>query len=111
MVPYLAQGAAQAVEDAAALAIVLSSPLPIPDALKAYEAERKPRTTSIVNGADGARRTFHMYDGVQQMERDDKFKKEWMKPSSVFSPHWHYNAEDGMKKVLGKSVSAQQARL
>ncbi|KAJ3315077.1 hypothetical protein HDU93_004719 [Gonapodya sp. JEL0774] len=111
MVPYLAQGAAQAVEDGAALAIALSSSLSVPEAIKVYEAERKPRTTSIVNGADGARRTYHMHDGVDQMNRDDKWRKEWMRQSSVFSPHWHYNAEEGMKKALAKTASAKQAHL
>lgn len=48
--PYVAQGAAQAVEDAATLAIVLSnisSRGEIPKALVAYEIARKSRAESI----------------------------------------------------------------
>ena len=43
------QGACQAIEDAAVLARNLSGATDIPAALKAYEAERKPRTAKFQN--------------------------------------------------------------
>ncbi|KXS13709.1 FAD/NAD(P)-binding domain-containing protein, partial [Gonapodya prolifera JEL478] len=91
MVPYLAQGAAQALWG-----------LPINAALQAYEKVRKRRTTAIVNGADGARATFHMHDGQLKKDRDDAFKRQWGKSSSVFSPHWTYDAEYEMIKYLNQ---------
>jgi 2-polyprenyl-6-methoxyphenol hydroxylase-like FAD-dependent oxidoreductase len=48
MLPFLAQGAGMAIEDAAVLARQLSqAPDDIPAALRAYEAERQPRTAKM----------------------------------------------------------------
>ncbi|KXS12391.1 FAD/NAD(P)-binding domain-containing protein [Gonapodya prolifera JEL478] len=103
MVPYLAQGAAQAVEDGAALARALGSGLPVDVALRAYENVRKPRTTAVMSGADDARTSYHMHDGVPQMKRDNAFKKGWGKGS--ISPHWAYDAEGEMNKHLNELIS------
>ncbi|KXS17686.1 hypothetical protein M427DRAFT_68207 [Gonapodya prolifera JEL478] len=85
--PYVAQGAAQAVEDAAALAIALKpTELPVNEALRAYEAVRKPRTSKVVSGGDGARVTWHRPDGPEQMVRDDEWKKDWDKASRAAFP-------------------------
>lgn len=76
MVPYAAQGAAAALEDAAGLAEALAA-LPVVDALKVYEQVRKPRTTKIAEGALENRRVFHMRDGEGQRERDRMVKAKW----------------------------------
>jgi salicylate hydroxylase/6-hydroxynicotinate 3-monooxygenase len=47
MTPYMAQGAATAMEDAAVLSRCLETSDGIEDAFKLYEAHRKPRTTRI----------------------------------------------------------------
>lgn len=47
MQPYLAQGAAMALEDAVVLALHLDGATDIPAALHAYEAERKPRVSRV----------------------------------------------------------------
>jgi salicylate hydroxylase len=47
MMPFLAQGAAQAIEDAAALARALASSDRVDRALARYEAERMPRATAV----------------------------------------------------------------
>jgi salicylate hydroxylase len=60
--PYLAQGACMAIEDAAVLARVLSSTKDVSDALKLYERNRIDRTSRIVKGSDANRTLFHMRD-------------------------------------------------
>jgi salicylate hydroxylase len=59
MVPFLAQGAAMAIEDAAVLGRALAaSPHDIPSAFAAYAAERKPRVAQVWKAA---RRTGDHY--------------------------------------------------
>ncbi|MEP3045777.1 MAG: FAD-dependent monooxygenase [Roseibium sp.] len=60
MLPYMAQGAAMAIEDAAILARHLPHGVEnIPAALRAYERHRKPRVVNIQNVAAQNARTFH----------------------------------------------------
>ncbi|MEL6211546.1 MAG: FAD-dependent monooxygenase, partial [Pseudomonadota bacterium] len=65
MLPFMAQGAAQALEDAVALARHLQTP-DLGVALTAWEAERRPRTSRVqaVSRANGA--MFHRRDGLQR---------------------------------------------
>ncbi|MEL6337695.1 MAG: FAD-dependent monooxygenase, partial [Pseudomonadota bacterium] len=65
MLPFMAQGAAQALEDAVALARHLQTP-DLGVALTAWEAERRPRTSRVqaVSRANGA--MFHRHDGLQR---------------------------------------------
>lgn len=75
--PYVAQGAAQAVEDAATIAVVLSgvsSRDEVPQALLIYETARKSRTDSIQCTAEQTRHALHLPDGEVQKDRDEKFK-------------------------------------
>ncbi|MFC6656826.1 FAD-dependent monooxygenase [Roseibium salinum] len=70
MLPYMAQGAAMAIEDA----IVLARHLPgdvknIPAALRAFERSRKPRVSHIQSIAFRNARVFH-YTGVPALARD-----------------------------------------
>lgn len=60
MAPYLAQGAAMAIEDAEALARHLVGPGPVADRLTAYEAERKPRTTRVQTASRRNGLLFHL---------------------------------------------------
>jgi salicylate hydroxylase len=60
--PYLAQGACMAIEDAAVLARALQATKEVPDALKLYERNRIDRTSRIVRGANANRTLFHMRD-------------------------------------------------
>ncbi|KAI9801267.1 MAG: hypothetical protein M1833_002837 [Piccolia ochrophora] len=71
--PYLAQGAAQAVEDGAVLGALFAKmkrPSQLPDVLHIYEFLRKARTTRVVKGSTALRDIFHMHDGPKQIERD-----------------------------------------
>ncbi len=56
MTPYLGQGGCQAIEDALALARALASGKIVEDALRAYEAERIPRTTMFVKRSNAVGR-------------------------------------------------------
>ncbi|KAJ5899613.1 Monooxygenase FAD-binding [Penicillium taxi] len=77
MLPYVAQGAAQAVEDAAALAVLLStitSKNEIPRALQIYEQSRKQRAETVQASGSENRVTLHLPDGPEQVARDEQFK-------------------------------------
>jgi salicylate hydroxylase len=72
MLPMMAQGAAQSVEDGAALATLLKAmPNDIPGALARYEAVRKPRATKLQQASAANRIRFHMPDGEAQLARDE----------------------------------------
>jgi salicylate hydroxylase len=60
--PYLAQGAAMAIEDGAVLTRALALENAVPDALQRYQRNRIERTSKIVKGSDGNRALFHMSD-------------------------------------------------
>ncbi len=62
MLPYMAQGAAVAVEDGAILARALDEAGSIPEALALYERHRKPRARRIVDESHDNRRLFHLPD-------------------------------------------------
>jgi salicylate hydroxylase len=70
MLPFGAQGAAQAIEDAAVLADCLADRPDVPDALAAYGQRRRDRTARVqaISQANGQR--FHLPDGPAQQARD-----------------------------------------
>lgn len=71
MFPFYAQGAAQAIEDAAVLAARLADHPDDPaSALRAYESTRIPRTTRIQEVSHARRHHNHLPDGPEQQARD-----------------------------------------
>ena len=71
MLPFMAQGAAQSIEDGATLAALLKLvPDDIPVALQRYEALRKPRATRLQEASAANRVRFHLSDGPEQQQRD-----------------------------------------
>lgn len=72
--PYVAQGAAQAVEDAAVLTQLISkieSKAELHDALNVYEQIRKPRASRVVETSTKmGQEVYHLHDGPQQEQRD-----------------------------------------
>ncbi|MDQ0779612.1 salicylate hydroxylase [Streptomyces aurantiacus] len=72
MVPFLAQGAAQAIVDAAVLGDVLTdaTPADVPDALDAYVRRRLATATSVQAGAARAGEEFHLPDGPEAQARN-----------------------------------------
>jgi len=81
--PYLAQGAAMAIEDGAVLTRALATTDDTAAALALYERNRIERTSKIVKGSGGNRTLFHMSDQTKLREafanRDEgKARNEWL---------------------------------
>ena len=71
MFPFFAQGAAQAIEDGAALAQCLAADTADPDrALRTYQEIRLPRTTKVQQLSRGRKDINHLPDGPEQLTRD-----------------------------------------
>lgn len=75
MLPFLAQGANQAIEDAAVLAGCLRHEISN-DALLAYQRIRQRRTSRIHEAAASSIELFHVPDGPAQRERDVAMSEE-----------------------------------
>ncbi|KAK0282886.1 hypothetical protein LTR91_022580 [Friedmanniomyces endolithicus] len=76
--PHLAQGAAQAIEDGAVIAVVLAklpevSPEAINKALRVYETVRMARAYTLVELAAASGRAMHLGEGAAKEERDRQF--------------------------------------
>ncbi|KAJ9206566.1 hypothetical protein DTO164E3_807 [Paecilomyces variotii] len=74
MLPYVAQGAAQAIEDAAVLTCALSLTDSVPTALSVYEIVRKERAERIQQSAAVTRKALHLPDGEEQRKRDEAIR-------------------------------------
>ena len=59
-IPYLAQGAAMAIEDGAVLMRALKKEKLVSDALKLYERNRIDRTARVVEASDANKKLFHL---------------------------------------------------
>ena len=71
MYPFMGQGAAQAIEDGAALAASLVAGSGDPaDSLKRYEQLRIPRVSRLQAMSRANKARFHMHDGPAQRARD-----------------------------------------
>jgi len=78
--PHLNQGAAQAIEDAAVLGVVLAKlpstdPTSIHKALIVYEKVRKERAEILVDLAAQSGRALHLGEGKAKEERDREFER------------------------------------
>ena len=92
MLPYGAQGAAQAIEDAAVLAAVLTGAdgHDIPVALSRYESLRRERTARVQAISRGNGQRFHLPDGPAQQARDTAMASTFGLSSEI---DWLYNAD------------------
>jgi salicylate hydroxylase len=74
MLPFMAQGAAQAIEDGATLAACLkNNAFDVSAAFQAYVASRKPRTTMLQAGSQANSKSYHLPDGPEQHQRDQAY--------------------------------------
>ncbi|RFU26959.1 hypothetical protein B7463_g9381, partial [Scytalidium lignicola] len=106
--PYLASGAAMAVEDSAALGSLLSRVSrrsQIPDVLVIYEALRKARSTRIVKVSSHSQTVFHMHDGARQKERDRLLIEFNEKPFPGYPNKWR--DPDFQKWLWGYDVEGE----
>ena len=85
MLPYMAQGAAMAIEDAAVLARALELPQPLDTQLRTYEQHRAPRTARVVAESAEMGELYHISDAAQMRQafhdRDiARSRNEWLYP-------------------------------
>jgi salicylate hydroxylase len=83
--PYMAQGAAMAIEDAAVLARALELDVPLPQRLQIYQAHRAPRTARVVEESTEMGDLYHIQDADQMRQafhdRDiARSRNEWLYP-------------------------------
>jgi len=81
--PYMAQGAVMAIEDAAVLSRCLSGAEPVADALDRYQRNRATRTSRIVRESTEHGELFHITDAAEMREafaRKDiaRSRREWL---------------------------------
>ena len=92
MLPYRAQGAAMAIEDAAVLGNLLSRlscKSQIPLLLKVYQDLRLPRTAEVQKSSTLNQRIFHLPDGEEQRQRDSDMRK------AMYRDPWFLGQEHG----------------
>ena len=74
--PFMGQGAAQAIEDAATLKSCLSKfPNDVPAALRLYEQLRLPRASHLQGMSETNKTRFHLPDGQAQRARDAEMSR------------------------------------
>lgn len=91
MLPYVAQGAAQAIEDAGVLACVLSMISNEQDlelAIEVYERVRKHRGEAIQQSAAQTRKALHLPDGPAQIQRDEALAGQGANPDMWANQKW-----------------------
>jgi salicylate hydroxylase len=72
MLPFMAQGAAQSIEDGATLAACLRQDraADLASALRRYEALRRPRATRLQEMSRANKTRYNLPDGLAQQARD-----------------------------------------
>jgi salicylate hydroxylase len=110
--PHLAQGAAQAIEDAAVLAVVLTrspdrSPEAINKSLRVYENVRKQRAETLVDLAAASGRALHLGEGAAKAERDRQFAALKEKKGAAVPDKW---ADADVQKMIYGHDCAQLAQ-
>ncbi|KAJ8118508.1 hypothetical protein OPT61_g525 [Boeremia exigua] len=120
MLPYMSQGAAMAVEDGAALAVILNEITTLkdlPSALRSFEKERIQRSSDMQNASMVNGVIWHFPDGPEQEARDASMAAEVCgKPFTSSANQWSdpdtqwwaygYDAEKKMKEVWDKESGA-----
>lgn len=91
MLPFLAQGAAMAIEDGFVLAReVAASPDDIPAALQRYEAVRRPRTTDVQLAARTQANIFHLTSPAARLKRWLKLDRWTKSDPKLLNRDWLY---------------------
>lgn len=109
MVPFLAAGAGQSIEDAWTLARVLArNPNDIPNALREYQERRLPRTTRIQAGARAAVKLMHESQDQRIKGRNGRWKgMERIDPMAETSwgLAWNYNVVKAVEGPPGEVLN------
>ena len=94
MLPYLAQGAAMAIEDACVLSAAIARHADdLDEALLAYERIRVPRARAAVLGSRERARENHLASPWARLKRDVKFalRERFGRDKTVFQTAWLYS--------------------
>jgi salicylate hydroxylase len=77
MLPFMAQGANQAIEDAMDLAACLAGAdrHTVATALRRYESLRAPRTAAVQSGSRNSTADLHLADGPERRARDEALRR------------------------------------
>ncbi len=107
MVPFLAQGACQGIEDAWVLAAVLgrASSATLPAALCEYETRRRPRTTRVQSNARAMVKALHETDERKIDARNGRFKGlQHIDPytETTWGFVWKYNVVEAAERPAGE---------
>jgi len=83
--PYMAQGAAMAIEDAAVLARAVALDGPLAERLRRYEQHRAPRTARVVHESGEMGELYHISDAAQMRQAFHdrniaRSRNEWLYP-------------------------------
>jgi 2-polyprenyl-6-methoxyphenol hydroxylase-like FAD-dependent oxidoreductase len=100
MLPFMAQGAAQALEDGVSLTACLSKIGDVAAAFAQYEKLRLPRTSRMQAMSAANKTRFHLPDGSDQQERDAKMAAgttDW----SIKAIAWVYNYDAALAVETG----------
>lgn len=100
MEPFQAQGAAQAVEDAYALAACLAAEDDPRAALSSYETIRRERAEELQSSSAAAANVFYLPDGEEQQARDAAYLT--MADTQPYGPRqriWEYDVRDALASL------------
>ena len=119
MVPFLAQGACQGMEDAWVLATMLEHYADDPMAgLQEYEQRRRPRTSRVQSGARAMVKLVHESEPERIKARNGRWKgMQHIDPmaEATWSFVWEYNVLEEVKRpageVLGLSATREDKRM
>ncbi|KKY15207.1 putative salicylate hydroxylase [Diplodia seriata] len=125
MLPFMGQGAAQAVEDGASLATLISSissRSELPAALRVFQELRIARTAQVQQASFVNGRIFHFPDGPEQRARDEAMRAEAEGRHYIQSPNglsdpttqiWLYShdAEAEARKAWEREMREKSAKL
>jgi salicylate hydroxylase len=105
MLPFMGQGAAQAIVDAATLAACLGKVDDVPAALRLYEKLRLPRVSRRQAMSETNKTRFHLPDGPAQQQRDAAMaggSTDW----SLAAVTWLYEHDAAVVDVPAEPASA-----
>lgn len=102
MLPFMAQGAAQAVEDGWVLAGCMAGlTRPVPERLRLYEELRSRRVEQIQAGSRSNAEVFQLPDGAQQQRRDQRLRAQ---PQADLGWLYGYDAQAAVDGALGNMI-------
>ncbi|KAJ5679523.1 hypothetical protein N7462_007767 [Penicillium macrosclerotiorum] len=110
ILPCLAQGAAQAFEDAGVLGGIFSQSVrhdQIPDALRVFEEVRKPRASDVRHHTLKQKAMFALSDGPEQEERDARLRAG--EDFALFEWLWSYNAAEMGRDAWSRALTETRA--